>query len=257
MATDEEIDDVRSRLLGMIDPARIVRTRIARPGPEVIAAFQAITDLASAVSDALDVLGVGGCVPASVLRPVLEGRAVVGPAITLRYEPLGGSVGARLARGERALLADRDLYGVGQAGDIGVFQSSIGPGVSVMGGLSATWAKSVGIAACVIDGGVRDIATMRELEQPVWSTGRTPITGRQRVEAVEINGTVSLCGVQVRPGDLIAADDTGVCVVPAEHIDAVLTHCQAAEAKESAVTRMLLAGDPVEKIVATLPIDQW
>jgi regulator of RNase E activity RraA len=257
MATPEELNEVAPRLLGMIDPTRIVRTRIARPSVDVIAAFMAITDLASSVSDALDELGIGGSIPASVLRPVIDGGKAVGPAITLRYEPVGGSVGARYQRGERALLADRDLYGVGQAGDIGVFHSSIGPNVSVMGGLSATWAKSVGIAACVIEGGVRDIATMRQLGQKVWSTGRTPITGRQRVEAVEINGTVSLCGVQVRPGDLIVADDTGVCVIPQEHIAAVLERCQSGEVKESAVMRMLEEGRPVDEIVATLPIDQW
>lgn len=257
MATDDEIAEVRPRLLGMIDPARIVRTRIPRPGPSVIEAFLAITDLASAVSDALDELGVGGAVPASTLRPVIEGARVVGPAITLRYEPVGGSVGSHYQRGERALLADRDLYGVGQAGDVGVFHSSLGAPVSVMGGLSATWAKSVGIAACVIEGGVRDIATIRQLGQMVWSTGRTPITGRQRVEAVEINGTISLCGVQVRPGDLIVADDTGVCVIPQPHIDAVLQRCQQSEAKESAVMNMLTEGRPVAEIVAILPIDQW
>lgn len=257
MASAEELDQVRPRLLGMIDEARIVTTRIERPDPSVIAAFLAITDLASAVSDALDELGVGGAIPASTLRPVIDGGRVVGPAITLRYEPIGGSVGARLQRGERALLADRDLYGVGHAGDVGVFHSSIGSDVSVMGGLSATWAKSVGIAACVIEGGVRDISTIRELGQKVWSTGRTPITGRQRVEAVEINGTVSLCGVQVRPGDLVVADDTGVCVIPQHHIATVLERCQAGEAKEAAVTRMLVEGRPVSEIVATLPIDKW
>jgi regulator of RNase E activity RraA len=257
MATEDELADVRPRLLGMIDEARIVRTRIPRPDPSVVAAFLAVTDLASTVSDALDRLGIGGAVPASVLRPVIDGGRVVGPAITLRYEPLGGSVGARYQRGERALLADRDLYGVGQPGDVGVFHSSIGPEVSVMGGLSATWAKAVGIAACIIEGGVRDVATIRELGQLVWSSGRTPITGRQRVEAVEINGTISLCGIPVRPGDLIAADDTGVCIIPQEHISDVLQQCQQSEAKEAVVTKMLQEGRPVADIVATLPLDQW
>ena len=108
--------------------------------------------------------------------------------------------------------------------------------------------------AVITDG---DGEVWRVSGQKVWSTGRTPITGRQRVEAVEINGTVSLCGVQVRPGDLIVADDTGVCVIPQEHIAAVLERCQNGEAKESAVMRMLDEGRPINEIVATLPIDQW
>ena len=257
MATAEELDAVRPRLLGMIDEARIVTTTIARPSPEVIAGFLSVTDLCSTVSDALDELGVGGAVPASELSPVLASGRVVGPAITVRYEPVGGSVGARYERNEKALLADRDLYGVGQSGDVAVFDSGGLAGVSVMGGLSATWAKRVGIAGCIVDGGVRDVSTMRALEQPVWSRGRTPITGRHRVEAVEINGTVSIGGVQVRPGDLITADETGVCVIPQAHIQAVLDRCLSGEAAESAVISLLESGAEISVILAVLSADKW
>lgn len=75
-------------------------------------------------------------------------------------------------------------------------------------------AKSVGIAACIADAGVRDVDTIRELELPVWSAGRTPITLHHRLEAVKINRPVSVAGVTVWPGDMLAADDTGLCVVP-------------------------------------------
>nr|MCW2727351.1 Methyltransferase [Aeromicrobium sp.] len=256
MATEEELAEVRPRLLGMIDESRIVTTRVARPSPEVVAGFHSITDLCSTVSDALDELGVGGAIPASRFSPVVSGGRVCGPAITLRYAPVGGSPGAHYGRKERALLADRDLYGVGQAGDVAVFQGG-SPDVSVMGGLSATWAKGAGIAACIVDGGVRDVGTIRELEHLVWSAGRTPITGRHRLEAVEINGTVTIGDVQVRPGDLIVGDDTGVCVVPHAVIDDVLERCLAGEQAESTVLTMLRDGRPVSDIVATLPAELW
>ena len=257
MATEEELAEVRPRLLGMIEESRIRSTRIPRPDPAVIEAFLSLTDLCSSVSDALDELGVGGAVPATHLAPVISGGRACGPAITLRYVTVGGSVGARYARGERPLLADRDLYGVGQPGDIAVLSSGAGPGVSVLGGLSATWAHRVGIAACVVSGGVRDIETIRSIGQPVWSTGRTPITGRHRVEAVEINGVVDLAGVAVHPGDLLVADDTGVCVVPQQAIGSVLDRCLASERAESTVLRMLRAGEDVASIVAVLPAHRW
>jgi len=257
MATADELDVVRPRLLGMIDESRILTTTVARPSHEVIEGFLSITDLCSTVSDALDELGVGGAVPASDLSPVLGHGRAVGPAITLRYEPVGGSVGSRYARDERALLADRDLYGVGEAGDIAVFDSGGGPGVSVMGGLSATWARRVGIAACVVDGGVRDVGTIRRLQQPVWSRGRTPITGRHRLEAVEINGTVRLGGVQVNPGDLITADETGVCVIPTPYIQAVLDRCLRGEAAESEVIALLQRGAEISEVLAVLSPDRW
>lgn len=257
MATEEELARVRPRLLGMIDEGRIVTTQVPRPDAAVIEAFLEITDLASTVSDVLDEMGIGGVSSTNTLRPVIDGARVVGPAITIRYEPVGGSVGARYARDERPLLADRDMYGVGTAGDVAVFDSAAGPNVSVMGGLSSTWADSVGIAGCIVQGGVRDIGSIRKIGQRVWSTGRTPITGRHRVEAVEINGTVSVCGMQVRPGDLMVADDTGVCVVPHEHIAEVLERCEESEAKESTVMQMLEEGRPVADIVATLPAERW
>lgn len=257
MATEDELAEVGPRLLGMIDESRIVRTRIARPDAAVVKAFLEITDLCSGVSDALDELGVGGAVPSSRLSPVIDGTRIVGAG----YHPAlraGRWLGGRPVRPPgRALLADRDLYGVGQAGDVAVFASAGGPDVSVTGGLSATWAKSVGIAGCVVDGSVRDIGTIRSLGQRVWSAGRTPITGTQRLEAVEINGTVSVGGVQLRPGDLVIADETGVCVVPQDQVAEVLERCQSGEAKESTVTRMLEEGRPVSEIVATLPADRW
>lgn len=256
MATEEELRTVRSRMLGMIDESRIVTTTVSRPSADVIAGFLSVVDLCSTVSDALDELGVGGAIPASRLQPVVPGARVCGPAITLRYVPRGGSVSARYGRSERALLADRDLYGMGQAGDIAILSSGLEE-VSVMGGLSTAWARRVGIAACITDGGVRDIESIRRLEHPVWSSGKTPITGRHRLEAAEINCTVTLAGVAVRPGDLVVADDTGVCIVPVEVIGQVLERCLEGDRTESVVISMLNEGRDVADIVSVLPLDKW
>ena len=256
LRSEPDLAAVRPRLLGMIDEARIATVVVPRPSEATVAAFLALTDLCSTVSDALDKLGVGGAVPGHILRPVVGGARICGPAITLRYEPVGGSVGARYSRNERPLLADRDLYAVASPGDVAVFDSGQA-GVSVMGGLSARWAKRVGLAGCVVDGAVRDVATIDALAYPVWSTGVTPITGRHRLEAVEINGIVSVCGVQVRVGDLVIADETGVCAVPRDAIDAVLQACTASETAEATVISMLDEGRDVSEIIRILPMSEW
>ncbi|MGA8417580.1 MAG: RraA family protein [Candidatus Dormiibacterota bacterium] len=257
MATPEELDAVRDRLLGLIDESRIRAVRIARPAPEVIARFSRITDLTSTVSDALDALGVGSAIPGHVLVPLAPGQRICGPAVTIRYAGRGGTPGAHYARDSRPLLADRDLYGVGQAGDVAVFDAGGAAGTSVMGNLSALWAVRLGIAGCIVDGGVRDIASIRTTGPHVWSRGRTPITGRHRVEAVEINGTVAICGAQVRPGDLIAADDSGVCIVPFESVDAVIAHCEAAEGAEEAVTNLIKSGAAPADVTRALSPERW
>ena len=81
--------------------------------------------------------------------------------MTIRYVGRGGTPGAHYARDSRPLLADRDLYGVGQAGDVAVFDVGGAAGTSVMGNLSALLAVRLGIAGCIVDGGVRDIASIR------------------------------------------------------------------------------------------------
>jgi 4-hydroxy-4-methyl-2-oxoglutarate aldolase len=257
MAAPDELDSVRDRLLGLIDESRIRAVRIRRPDPDVIARFARITDLTSTVSDAMDVLGVGSAIPAHILMPLAPGQRVCGPAVTIRYVGRGGTPGAHYARDSRPLLADRDLYGVGQAGDVAVFDCGGAAGTSVMGNLSALWAVRLGIAGCVVDGGVRDIASIRTTGPHVWSRGRTPITGRHRVEAVEINGTVAICGAQVRPGDLIAADDSGVCVIPFESASAVIERCEAAEHAEDAVTNLIKGGATPAEVIKALSPERW
>ena len=59
------------------------------------------------------------------------------------------------------------------------------------------------------------------------------------MQAIEINGPVTLYNVVVQPGDLIAADDSGVCVIPAENVDFVLEKCKSIN-KEEAVMRELI-----------------
>ena len=257
MATEEELNEVRPRLLGLIDEERIRRVSIDRPAPETVARFLRITDLTSTISDALDELGIGAAIPAHILMPLTPEQRICGPAVTIRYVGRGGTPGAHYARASRPLLADRDLYGVGRPGDVAVFDCGGAASTSVMGNLSALWALRLGIAGCIVDGGVRDIASIRASGPYVWSRGRTPTTGRHRLEAVEINGTVAICGVQVRPGDLLAADATGVCVVPFESIDDVLAHCEAAEIAEDAVTTLITSGASAADVTKALKPERW
>ena len=74
----------------------------------------------------------------------------------------------------------------------------------------------------MVDGAVRDIAHSREIGYPVWAKGASPITGKWRIETVAINVPVAICGVPVKPGDLVVADEVGVCFVPHERAADVL-----------------------------------
>jgi 4-hydroxy-4-methyl-2-oxoglutarate aldolase len=257
VATPQELDEVRPRLLGLIDESRISQVRIARPDKRLVDALLEIPDLASGVSDILDALGVGGAVPGHRLAPLAPGMRVCGPAVTIRYVAHGGSPGAHHARESRPLLADRDLYGVAEPGDVAVFDCGGQADASVMGNLSARWARRMQIAGCVVHGGVRDVDSIRSLGLPVWSRGLTPITGRYRLEAVEINGTVSIGGVQVRPGDVVAADGSGVCIIPLEHASSVVTACQEAKRAETGLVELIDGGASISQLIQHLRPERW
>ena len=68
----------------------------------------------------------------------------------------------------------------------------------------------------------------------------TPKTGKFSLEAVEINGTITVAGVQVRPGDIVAADDSGVVVVPHERADEVLQRAKQIAADENRLLELLV-----------------
>jgi 4-hydroxy-4-methyl-2-oxoglutarate aldolase len=74
-------------------------------------------------------------------------------------------------------------------------------------------AKKCGVTGRVVDCDVLDIEDIKALDYPVWSHGVTPITGKFRFEAFEVNGPVVYGGITVHPGDLAVADETGVVII--------------------------------------------
>jgi len=254
---EKELEQYQDRLMGLIPPERIVMVDIPRCSQEVIDAFMNIEGVTPTVSDVLDSMGICGVIPASVLRPVITGKKIVGPAVTIRYIPESNSVDHGYLYKEKAKLADRDLYAVAEKGDVPVFDAGGLAEVSVMGGLSTMIAQKWGMAGNIVDGGVRDLDVMRRLDYAVWSRGQTPITGKYRVEAIEINGPVAIAGVRVNPGDLIIADDSGVVVVPSNRISEVLDKTLAAASKEDEVVRLIEKGASVKDLSAILPPSKW
>lgn len=91
---------------------------ILRPSKPVIDAFLALTDLAGAVSDAMDELGIAGAIPAAVLMPTLPGARMVGPALTIRN--IMHSVPPTLGATERkSKQTDLEAHNLAQPGRCG------------------------------------------------------------------------------------------------------------------------------------------
>ena len=83
-----------------------------------------------------------------------------------------------------------------------------------IGGLMATAMKARGLAGAVVDAGVRDTPQIRKLQFPVFSRGVVPSTTINHYRFAGVNVPVTCAGVRVNAGDIIAADEDGVVVVP-------------------------------------------
>jgi len=216
---------------------------------QVIERFDRLEDLSSTVSDVLDQLGLIGAIGASRLKPSLPEKRVIGPALTVRNVEQRRSASTAAADNEWKMA---EILAVVEAkpGDVLLFQGV--HDTSNMGGLLATIAQREGIIGAVVDGGVRDVGHSRKIGLPIWSADVSPVTGKWRCITEEINGVVNLAGVTVAAGDLVIADETGICVVPRERAEEVLERCEAITRAEAAVEADIAAGVPLTDLMERL-----
>ena len=212
-------------------PAESVHRGIRRIPRALCERFAAIGDLAGTISDVLDEFGLYGAMGASVLRPTAPEARIVGTAITV-HDVRAPRQPHLQTLTHVSLLGEIEAHNQAQPGDVLVIQGV--PGVSSIGGLSASIGQRQGEIGAVVDGGIRDVAWQRSLGYPIWSRDVTPVTGKWRLQTVEINGPITVQGISVRAGDLVAADDTGVCFVPADMVQVVLERAEAIASGEGA-----------------------
>lgn len=216
--------------LGRLPREAIRALELPRLPHDILDGFTALVDLSGTVSDAMDELGIVGIVPAYLLPPVNPGKRIIGPALTVRNIQRVAQI-HRAAQEKTNTQGESEAHNLAEPGDVLVIEGVMG--CSNMGGQSATVAMRQGFAGAIVDGTVRDPQQYREMGWPVWCRGFTPITGKWRMQTVEINGTVQVAGVQVRPGDIVCADDAGVCFVPRDQAAAVLEAARKIDAGDS------------------------
>jgi 4-hydroxy-4-methyl-2-oxoglutarate aldolase len=237
---------MEKRLTGRIAPERIRLLKIPRPPDGAVERFLAIGDPTGLTSDAMDELGIAsGAIGASVLKPTIPGTTMVGPALTVRNvpqraDPLAG------ARAGVNRMAEFEAHNLASPGDVLVIQGVAH--ISNMGGISALTGKRQGEGGAIVMGGIRDIAHSRMVGFPVWSSEVSPVTGKWRIETVEINGTVQIGEVRVEPGDLVLADDSGVCFIPRDYILEVLELVEKKAKAEDIRCKAIVGGVAVPEI---------
>ncbi|WP_210402047.1 RraA family protein [Pseudotabrizicola formosa] len=196
-----------------------------RPRTAPAALVQAFANLPVAnVSDAMNRLTAGG----PSLRPMHTSGGMAGVALTVRSRP-----------GDNLMLHKAiDMAG---PGDVIVCDAGGDLTNALMGELMLAYAVKRGVAGFVLNGAIRDLDAIRQVNLPVYAAGVTH-RGPYKDGPGEINTPISFGGMVIEPGDIMIGDPDGVLAVPFAQAEAILRKTEAKQAAESAQMAAIVAG---------------
>src|SRR4051812_37723851 len=158
------------------------------------------------ISDACDALGIDAVTTGAIKAVYPKAPPMCGPVSTCRMSPEGkteiviGTIGPLLTA---------------QPGSIFLVDAGGNMEVNTIGSLVGVVAVQSRMQGAIVDGCVRDVQGMRELDFPCYARGTVVQSVRGRMAIESVNEPVQFAGQTVRPGDIAAADLNGVIVFPA------------------------------------------
>lgn len=193
-----------------------------------------------AVSDALDRLELKGRVTG--IQQLAARRRIAGKVLTVKL-----GTGEALKGPVRHLCTA--AIEAAETGDVIVIEQRSGIEAAGWGGILTNAAKVKGVAGVIVDGPARDIDESRDLDFPVYARMGVPTTARGRIVEEAFNEPIAVGDATVAPGDFVIADASGVCFLGQADAEKILDAAEMIAAREAAMTKAVLAGEPVSKVM--------
>lgn len=272
--------DLLRRLAGEVHlPIAVAGGLDAATASEAVAAGASIVIVGGNITKAADVTGAAQQIREAIDRPEIRPRdeespdaairrlleAVSAPNVTDAMHRKGSMAGiVSICGGVKAVgqaVTVRTIAGdwakpveaidVAGPGDVLVISNDGGTDIAPWGELATHSARNRGIVGIVIDGAVRDVDDIRKMGFPVFARATAPNAGEPKGLG-EINTEIVCCGQEVRPGDWIVADESGVVVVPRERGYEIARRAMEVKKTEERIREEIRRGRTLSEVVELL-----
>lgn len=196
--------------------------RARKVGDEWVARYREVP--VANVSDSMHRLTAGG----ARLRPMHRQGMLCGPALTVKARP-----------GDNLML--HYAIDIAQPGDVIVVDAGGDLSNALIGEMMVAYAVKRGVAGIVINGAIRDAATIGAGDFPLFAAGISH-RGPYKDGPGEINVPIAIDGMVIEPGDLVIGDDDGLLCVPYAHVAQVYDAATAKHAAEAAQMEKIAQG---------------
>ena len=196
-----------------------IASEFPRPDPALVEAFRELP-----VANIDDCMNRTAAVDGAI-RPLNKAK-LLGPAFTVKV-PEGDN------------LMFHKAMDMAEPGDVIVIDAGGDEKRAVFGALMINYCRVRGLAGVVIDGAVRDVEELSQMDFPVYARAATP-NGPYKNGPGEINVPVIIGGRIVSPGDIVVGDGDGVLFIRPEHAAQLAEATRAVGQKEAAIMQNIL-----------------